>query len=211
MSQCRLSGFDSVGTPIGKETNYGKNNAYITGSNKDVAIIIAHLRLDHSPSSSLDGPSCQRSLCHGVHPRLVSIYIWGPSVEWKSSMLRLLQRQVVTPEILADPEKAKEFSLITFILEYNPKEKRTQRWLLAQKLLMKSMASRNSALSDFATVSSSLAPRVRRSRSWSHLCKVLMWFRWKTCRLYLNCPPLSDPGWSQQRRRTSAGLRSSAR
>jgi len=42
MSQCCLSGFRWDGTPVGKETKLGNNDTYVTGSNKDVAIMIVH-------------------------------------------------------------------------------------------------------------------------------------------------------------------------
>lgn len=40
VSQCCLKGFNWGGQPTGKEAKLGKNDAYITGSNKDVAILI---------------------------------------------------------------------------------------------------------------------------------------------------------------------------
>lgn len=42
MSQCCLSGFKWDGKPIGTETKIGKNDTYVTGSNKEVAILMAH-------------------------------------------------------------------------------------------------------------------------------------------------------------------------
>jgi len=42
MSQCCLSGFKWDGTPVGKETKLANNDTYVTGSNKDVAIMIVH-------------------------------------------------------------------------------------------------------------------------------------------------------------------------
>ena len=42
LSECCLSGFKWDGTPEGKETKLTKNDAYVTGSNKDVAIMIVH-------------------------------------------------------------------------------------------------------------------------------------------------------------------------
>lgn len=37
MSQCCLSGFKWDGKPIGTETKLGKNDTYVTGSNKEVS------------------------------------------------------------------------------------------------------------------------------------------------------------------------------
>jgi len=42
MSQCCLSGFKWDGTPTGKETKLANNDTYVTGSNKDVTIMIVH-------------------------------------------------------------------------------------------------------------------------------------------------------------------------
>lgn len=36
MSQCCVSGFKWEGNPVGKETKLGDNDAYVTGSNKEV-------------------------------------------------------------------------------------------------------------------------------------------------------------------------------
>ena len=40
MSQCFVSGFQWNGKPGGKVTKLGKNDVYVTGTNKDVAIMI---------------------------------------------------------------------------------------------------------------------------------------------------------------------------
>ena len=40
MDQCCLSGFKWDGKPVGKESKIGENDVYITGTNKDVAILI---------------------------------------------------------------------------------------------------------------------------------------------------------------------------
>ena len=42
MSQCCLSGFNWDGTATGQETKLAKNDTYVTGSNKDIAIMIIH-------------------------------------------------------------------------------------------------------------------------------------------------------------------------
>ncbi|MCJ1305803.1 hypothetical protein MMC08_008619 [Hypocenomyce scalaris] len=42
MSQCCVSGFKWDGTPVGRESTLGKNKTYVTGSNKDVAILVVH-------------------------------------------------------------------------------------------------------------------------------------------------------------------------
>ena len=41
MYQCCVSGFKWDGKPVGKETKLGKNDVYITGTNKDVAILMS--------------------------------------------------------------------------------------------------------------------------------------------------------------------------
>lgn len=42
MSQCCLSGYKWDGKPTGKETKLGKNDTYITGSNKEVSYYKDH-------------------------------------------------------------------------------------------------------------------------------------------------------------------------
>lgn len=42
MSQCCLSGFKWDGEPVGTETKLGKNDAYVTGSNKEVTYSTGH-------------------------------------------------------------------------------------------------------------------------------------------------------------------------
>lgn len=40
MSECCIKGFEWGGQPIGKESKLANNNAYVTGSNPDVAIMV---------------------------------------------------------------------------------------------------------------------------------------------------------------------------
>ena len=40
MSQCCISGFKWNGKPEGKDIKLGKNDVYVTGINKDVAIMM---------------------------------------------------------------------------------------------------------------------------------------------------------------------------
>lgn len=40
MSQCCVSGFKWNGKAEGKVTKHGKNDVYVTGTNKDVAILM---------------------------------------------------------------------------------------------------------------------------------------------------------------------------
>lgn len=42
MGECCKAGFLWDGTPVGKETTLGKNKTYVTGSNKDVAVLMVH-------------------------------------------------------------------------------------------------------------------------------------------------------------------------
>lgn len=41
-SDCCKTGFKWEGSPVGKETTINKNKTYVTGSNKDVAVLIVH-------------------------------------------------------------------------------------------------------------------------------------------------------------------------
>ncbi len=45
MSQCCVTGFRWDGNPSGKEIQLGNNNAYLAGSNDDVAILVSSSRL----------------------------------------------------------------------------------------------------------------------------------------------------------------------
>ena len=40
MSECCKAGFAWQGRPSGEETTFGKNKAYVTGTNKDAAILM---------------------------------------------------------------------------------------------------------------------------------------------------------------------------
>ena len=42
MSECCKTGFNWGGTPIGKETTLADNKAYVTGTNKDAAVLMVH-------------------------------------------------------------------------------------------------------------------------------------------------------------------------
>lgn len=42
MSNCCKEGFQWEGKPVGKESTIAGNKTYVTGSNKDVAILIVH-------------------------------------------------------------------------------------------------------------------------------------------------------------------------
>lgn len=42
MSACCKSGFQWDGTPVGKETKLANLPAYVTGTNKDAAVLVIH-------------------------------------------------------------------------------------------------------------------------------------------------------------------------
>ena len=42
MPSCCLSGFEWDGTPIGKEAKLANNDTYVTGTDKDVAVLLIH-------------------------------------------------------------------------------------------------------------------------------------------------------------------------
>lgn len=42
MSECCKAGFKWSGSPVGKESTIAGNKTYVTGDNKDVAIMIIH-------------------------------------------------------------------------------------------------------------------------------------------------------------------------
>lgn len=42
VTDCCLKGFNWEGTPEGQESKLGENPAYVSGTNKDVAIMVIH-------------------------------------------------------------------------------------------------------------------------------------------------------------------------
>lgn len=128
-----LSGFSWNGTPTGRETTLANNNTYVSGTNKEVAILMIHdifgwtftnLRLlaDHYARDA------------NATVYLPDLYV--PCIVLKLELYDLRQNsadkviddsfdgEVVTPDMLDDPEKAKNFDHLEFVLGRNGKEKR---------------------------------------------------------------------------------------
>ena len=145
MSQCCVSGFKWNGTPEGKVTKLGKNDVYVTGTNKEVAIMMGKsgaqairilqvehhtsprcIRMDAHQCSSIGRSLCERSRCNGISARFVGLY---PN-EIVRSLPHLthhdacsFEGEIVTTETMDDPKKREAFDLMAFIGR-NSKEKR---------------------------------------------------------------------------------------
>ena len=135
LSPCCVSGFKWNGTPEGKETKLGKNDTYVTGSNKEVAILVCIsstflyqacptkafldrtrcLWMDLAQPTSHRRPLCQRSERHGLSTRFVSNCLELPLAKGLSSesyVTTSFAGEVVTPEMM---EGDKNFDLMAFI------------------------------------------------------------------------------------------------
>ncbi|KAK6004213.1 hypothetical protein QM012_009063 [Aureobasidium pullulans] len=95
MSSCCKEGFKWNGQAVGKETTLGKNPAYVTGDNKDAAVLIVcdvfGWRL----------PNVRLIADHYAKEANVTVYVFNG--------------EVVEPEMMEDPEKRKNFDIMAFI------------------------------------------------------------------------------------------------
>lgn len=98
MSECCKAGFLWNGTPTGKETTLGKNKAYVTGGNTDVAILIVHDVFGWTLNNA--------RLLADHYAKEADATVYLPD---------FFDGEVVTPEMLEDPERAKTFDLMGFI------------------------------------------------------------------------------------------------
>jgi len=98
MSECCKTGFKWDGKPVGKESKLANNDAYVTGSNKDAAVLIVHdvFGWTHSNTRILAD--------HYAKEADVTVYL--PD---------FFGGEVVSPDMLEDPEKAKTFDIMAFI------------------------------------------------------------------------------------------------
>lgn len=118
MSSCCKSGFQWDGTPVGKETKLANLNTYVTGSNKDAAVLViadifgwtlTNIRLlaDHYASEA------------GVTVYVPDLWVTPPRMfgdfERKRLTLNSFDGEVVTPETMEDPEKFKNFDIGAFM------------------------------------------------------------------------------------------------
>jgi len=98
MSSCCKSGFQWEGKPIGTESTIADNKTYVTGNNKDVAILIVHDVFGWTL------PNARLLADHYAKEADATVYL--PD---------FFGGEVVSPEMLDDPERAKKFDLMGFI------------------------------------------------------------------------------------------------
>ncbi|KAL8847259.1 MAG: hypothetical protein Q9221_007683 [Calogaya cf. arnoldii] len=103
---CCTSGFSWSGTPVGQESQINNTNVYITGSNHDVAILLLH---------DIFGWKFGNNRLLADHfAREVGATVYLPD---------FFDGEVITEEMLFDPEKLKDFDIQGFI-QRNNKETR---------------------------------------------------------------------------------------
>ncbi|KAI4256323.1 MAG: hypothetical protein L6R42_006293 [Xanthoria sp. 1 TBL-2021] len=106
MSSCCTSGFAWNGTPTGRTTNLNDQDIYVTGSNKDVAILFLH---------DIFGWTFRNNRLLADHfAQEVNATVYLPD---------FFGGEVITEDMLFDPEKFKELDLQGF-LQRNGKEVR---------------------------------------------------------------------------------------
>jgi len=98
MGECCKAGFLWDGTPTGKVTTLGKNKAYVAGTNKDVAVLIVHDVFGWSLNNA--------RLLADHYAKEADATVYLPD---------FFGGEVVTPEMLEDPEQAKNFDLMAFL------------------------------------------------------------------------------------------------
>ncbi|KAG9802160.1 alpha/beta-hydrolase, partial [Aureobasidium melanogenum] len=98
MSSCCKEGFKWNGQPVGKETTLGKNPAYVTGDNKDAAVLII------ADVFGWTLPNVRLLADHYAKEANVTVYV--PDY---------FGGEVVEPDMLEDPEKRKNFDIMAFI------------------------------------------------------------------------------------------------
>ncbi|KIW21052.1 hypothetical protein PV08_01631 [Exophiala spinifera] len=102
MSECCKTGFRWTGTPEGKETKVAGLDAYVSGSNKDAAILIVHDIFGWTFTNA-------RVLAdHYAKEADVTVYL-----------VDFFGGELVTPDMMEDPEKAKDFNVGAFLGRHN--------------------------------------------------------------------------------------------
>lgn len=105
MSSCCLTGYKWGGKPKGTESTLAKNNTYVTGDNKDVAILMIHDIFGWTL------PNLRLTADHYAEEVGATVYL--PD---------FFGGEVVSPEMLFDPEKRAKFDTRKFIGEKNSKD-----------------------------------------------------------------------------------------
>jgi len=102
MSECCKAGFAWQGKPSGEETTLGKNKAYVTGTNKDAAILMIHDVFGWAL------PNARLLADHYAKEAHATVYL--PDY---------FDGQAPAPETMDDPEKRKNFDLMGFMGKHN--------------------------------------------------------------------------------------------
>ncbi|CAD0113208.1 unnamed protein product [Aureobasidium uvarum] len=100
MSNCCKEGFKWNGEPVGKETTLGNNPAYVTGDNKDAAVLI---------------------ICDVFGWKLPNVRLIADHYAKEANVT--VYGEVIEPAMMEDPEKRKNFDIMAFIGR-NSKDKR---------------------------------------------------------------------------------------
>ncbi|OCL13696.1 endo-1,3-1,4-beta-D-glucanase [Glonium stellatum] len=117
MSDCCKTGFNWDGQPTGKETTLANKKAYVTGTDKNAAVLIVH---------DVFGWTFQNvRLLADHYAKEANATVYLPD---------FFDGEVVAPETLEDPEKRKSFNLPEF-LGRNSKDKRYPEILACAKAL----------------------------------------------------------------------------
>lgn len=111
------SGFNWNGKPTGSETTLGKNKTYVTGDNKDAAVLIIH------DIFGWTFPNLRLLADHFAKEANVTVYL--PD---------FFDGEVIEPETMTNPEKRAQFSIPDFLSRHG-KEIRFPEILEAAKAL----------------------------------------------------------------------------
>ncbi|CAF9928030.1 MAG: hypothetical protein HETSPECPRED_006733 [Heterodermia speciosa] len=108
MSSCCLTGFEWSGTPVGKETKLANNDTYVTGTDKDVAVLLIH---------DIYGWTFNNTRLLADHfAKEIGATVYAPD---------FFGGDVIPPDTLSDPEKRAKFDVPAFVMGKNGK---AHRW-----------------------------------------------------------------------------------
>ena len=140
MSDCCKTGFQWDGTPVGTETTIGKNKTYITGTNKDAAVLLVHdifgwtlpnLRLlaDHYAKEA------------NVTAYLPDLQVFASSKiissNRKLTKIHSYDGEVVDPEALFNPAKRDQFDVGAFLGRHSKELRQPEIFGVAKELRSK--------------------------------------------------------------------------
>ncbi|KAL8824992.1 MAG: hypothetical protein Q9170_007974 [Blastenia crenularia] len=123
MSICCISGFSWNGQPIGQESKLANLNTYVSGTNKDVAILIVHDVFGWTFTNT--------RLLADHYAKEVDATVYVPD---------FFDGEVVSPETLTNTDKQAKFDTLGFILGKHGKEKRFPEMEACAKSLRQDLA-----------------------------------------------------------------------